>query len=133
MYLFDTDVLSNIVKKKPSEHLLKSLAGVPQEMQFTTAITVGEMVYGAFKSPKPEFFLNKLKEAVLPHVRVLPFDADSAHVYGQLRAELEKRGRSVSEPDLRIASIAIRHDLTLITGNIRHFQGIPSLRIENWL
>ena len=46
--------------------------------------------------------------------------------------ELEKRGIGCSEPDLRIAAVAIQHSLILITGNIRHFENIPGLRVEDW-
>lgn len=64
---------------------------------------------------------------------ILPFDAGSAVVFGERKAALEKKGTPRSEPDLRIAAIALQHNLTLIPGNIRHFAGIPRLRIENGL
>ena len=50
MYLFDTDVLSNVVKTKPSPSLLEKLSKLPSDMQFTTAISVGEIYYGALRS-----------------------------------------------------------------------------------
>ena len=53
--------------------------------------------------------------------------------YGQLRAELERAGRRVAEPDLRIAAIALARDATLVTANVRRFARIPDLRVENWL
>jgi tRNA(fMet)-specific endonuclease VapC len=46
---------------------------------------------------------------------------------------LEKNGVGCSEPDLRIAAIAIQHKLTLITGNTKHFVNIPGLKLDNWL
>ena len=52
---------------------------------------------------------------------------------GRLRAELEQAGESISLADLQIASIAIVNDLTLITGNTKHFQRINNLDMENWL
>ena len=131
--VFDTDTLSNLVKKKPSDLLLRYLARVPRDRQFTTAITAGEMIYGAYRSQRSEFFMSKIETLLLPNVTILPFDEGSAKVYGKTRAELEKQGRSVSEPDLRIASIAIQHGFTLVTGNLKHFQGIPMLMVENWL
>lgn len=133
MYIFDTDILSNIVKKNPSKNLVEKLAAIPFEQQFTTAITTGEMVYGACKSNRPEFFLGKLRSVILPNIRVLPFDENSAQVYGELRSILERGGITVSEPDLRIASISLQHRFTLVTGNIKHFSVIAKLKIENWL
>ena len=133
MYIFDTDILSNIVKKRPSQRLLQALQAVPHGRQFTTVITVGEMVYGACKSGRREFFLSRMESVILPNVRALSFDESSARIYGELRALLEKQGRIVSEPDLRIAAIAIQHGFTLVTGNAAHFAHIPKLNIENWL
>jgi predicted nucleic acid-binding protein len=133
MYIFDTDSLSNIVKSRPSPRLLENLKGLPSEFQYTTSINVAEIYYGAYRSPKKEKILSAFQEAVFPNVTVLPFDGDSAQVYGQLKAKLEKKGITKSEPDLRIASIALQHRFTLVSGNVRHFQDIPRLKIENWL
>ncbi len=133
MYLFDTDTLSEVLKRAPSPRLLTRLAAVPAEEQFTSAITVGEMVYGAHRSPKRDHLLRQLDERVWSQVRILPFDRVAAEKYGALRARLEEAGTTVAEPDLRIASIALTHDLTVVTGNTRHFQRIPELRVENWM
>ncbi|HEV8353377.1 MAG TPA: type II toxin-antitoxin system VapC family toxin [bacterium] len=133
MYLFDTDTLSEVLKRAPSPRLLARLAAVPAEEQFTSAITVGEMVYGAYRSQRRDHLLRQLGERVWSQVRVLPFDRAAAERYGALRARLEETGTTVAEPDLRIASIALTHDLTVVTGNTRHFQRIPELRVENWM
>ncbi|MBI4331686.1 MAG: type II toxin-antitoxin system VapC family toxin [Chloroflexi bacterium] len=133
MYLFDTNVLSEILKRTPSPLLVARLAGVPPEQQFTTAITVGEMVYGAHRSDRPAHFLRQLEERVWPNVNVLPFGRSAAVAYGQLRARLERNGTPLAEPDLRIAAIALAHDFTLVTGNIRHFARVPGLRVEDWM
>jgi hypothetical protein len=68
-YLFDTDTLSNPQKKRPSVALLRRLASVPAEEQFTTTITVGEMVYGAHRSTRTQHFLEQLDTMVWPKVR----------------------------------------------------------------
>lgn len=133
MYLLDTDTISNCLKKNPSPALLRRLAEIPGDQQYTSAITVGELVYGAYRSDRPEYFLRQLEERVWPNVQVLPFDEASARTYGKVRADLEKKGRPVSEPDLRIGAIALTHDLTVVTANSRHFSLVPGLRIENWL
>jgi tRNA(fMet)-specific endonuclease VapC len=64
---------------------------------------------------------------------VLPFDERAAEVYGPLRARLEAEGRRLDEPDMRIASIALSRELTFVTGNVRHFDRVPDLTVENWL
>ncbi|MDO8749656.1 MAG: type II toxin-antitoxin system VapC family toxin [Dehalococcoidia bacterium] len=133
MYLFDTDVLSHVLKSSPLPSLIARLAAVPPEQQFTSAITVGEMVYGAWHSPRREHFLRQLEERVWPNVRVLSFNRSAGETYGRLRAELERAGTPLAEPDLRIAAIALTNDLTVVTGNVRHFARVPGLRVENWL
>jgi tRNA(fMet)-specific endonuclease VapC len=133
MYLFDTDTLSEILRRAPSPRLLARLASVPPEQQFTSAITMGEMVYGAYRSAKREYLLQQLQERVWPHVRILAFDRRAAETYGPLRAQLERAGTPLSEPDMRIAAIALTHDLTVVTGNTRHFRQVGGLRVEDWM
>jgi len=133
MYLFDTDILSNIVKKRPSRRLVQKLTHLARAVQFTTAINVGEIYFGANRSSKKNKILKAFKKTVFPNLTILPFDSESGKVFGLLKAELQKSGIGCSEPDLRIAAIAIQHHLTLVTGNIKHFRPIPGLKIENWM
>jgi len=133
MYLFDTDVLSNIVKTAPSSGLLEKLRKTPQDLQFTTAINIGEIYYGASRSSYRERIIEAFEEKVFPQLKILAFDEESAKIFGALKARLEKKGLSASEPDLRIASIALQHKLSLITGNEKHYKNIPRLVVENWL
>jgi len=91
------------------------------------------MIYGAYKSNRTQYFLNKLDQLLLPKLIVLPFDESAAREYGRLRATLEKAGTPIAEPDLRIASICLTRNLTLITGNLNHFSKMPGLRVENWM
>jgi tRNA(fMet)-specific endonuclease VapC len=132
-YLFDTDIVSNPLKKAPSVQLLRKLAVVPAEEQFTSTITVGEMTYGAQRSDKAAEYLARFANEVWPNLQILPFDFDAAEVYGKLRADLEKQGTPLAEPDVRIAAIALSRGLVLVTGNARHFSRIEALTVENWL
>lgn len=133
MYLFDTDCLSNILKKAPSPLLIKKLESLPKGLQFTSSINVSEIYFGAYRSRNQEKILKAYEDKVFPNVNILPFDTDSGKIYGRLKALLEKRGFSKSEPDLRIAAIAIQHNMILVTGNKKHFMNIPGLNIEDWI
>ncbi len=133
MFLFDTDIITNILKKHPSPCLLQRLAGVPMHEQFISTITVSEIVYGAAKSDRPEYHLSNLENILLPSVNVVGFDSKAAYVCGQLRAELEKKGMPLDLADLAIAAISIAGEFILVTGNTKHFQRIDTLRVENWL
>ncbi len=133
MFLFDTDIITNVFKKRPSKTLLKRLSTVPKHDQYISTITISEIVYGAAKSNRPEYHLNNLETILLPSVNVVGFDSKSAYVCGQLRAEFEKKGLPLDLADLEIAAIAIAGKFILVTGNTRHFERIPELRLENWI
>ena len=134
MYLLDTDILSNLLKRTPSTALIARLASVPAERQFTSSITLGELFYGAHRlGPHASVLLERLDRTLLPNLPALPFDEAAARCYGETRAELERLGTPLGDADLRIGSIALARGLTVVTGNLRHFQRIPGLSVENWL
>lgn len=133
MYLFDTDVITNIFKPRPSELLLGKLGRLAQRDQYISTISVLEIVYGAEKSDRTEYHLKNLKEILLPSVNIAVFDTKAAFVCGRLRANLERQGRTLSLADMEIAAIAMANDFTLITGNTKHFERIKGLKLENWL
>jgi tRNA(fMet)-specific endonuclease VapC len=133
MYLFDTDVMSRAVKAAPPKTLIERLSRIPRALQFTTSINAAEIYYGACRTGRRDELIRAFEELVLSRLTVLPFDLESARVFGRLKASFEKRGLPRSEPDLRIAAIALQHGLTIVTGNVRHFSDIPGLAVENWL
>ena len=132
MYCFDTDTLSAVIRRDPPLSLIRRLARTPPEEQFTTAVTLGELLYGAAKRGSATL-TQKVRELVIGALPVLPFDERAAEAYGPLRARLESDGRRLDEPDLRIASIALSRGLVVVTGNVRHFSRVPDLKVENWL
>ncbi len=132
VYCFDTDVLSAVIRRDPPLHLIRRLARTPAAEQCTTAITLGELVYGVEKRGSPAL-AARVQELIASAGVILAFDQHAGRRYGELRAELERAGRRVAEPDLRIAAIALTRDATLVTGNVKHFARILGLRVENWL
>ena len=64
---------------------------------------------------------------------MIPFDGAAAAVYGQLRAALEDDGITVADLDLQIGATALTHGLTLVTGNLRHYQRMPGLVLQRVL
>jgi tRNA(fMet)-specific endonuclease VapC len=132
MYCFDTDTLSAVIRRDPPLHLVRRLAQVPPTEQATTTINLGELLYGATKRGS-ERLTRQVREVVSTATSIIPFDEEAAEVYGPLRARLESEGRRLDEPDLRIASIALSRELTVVTGNVRHFGRVPDLAVENWL
>ena len=86
-YGFDTDVLSAVVRPAPPLVLIRWLAVVPAAIQFTTAITLGELMYGALGRKAPNL-MKKVRELVEQPVKVLPIDEGAAELYAHLRTEL---------------------------------------------
>jgi len=132
MYLFDTDILSALMGSRAPSHLVRRVARIPAEGQFTTSITLGELLYGAYRRGRSDL-VEKIRQVMPQAQRILSFEAKSADLYASIRADLEKQGKRLDEPDLRIASIALSRNLTLVSGNVRHFKRVPELTVENWL
>ncbi len=132
-YLFDTDAISELLRPRPLQLYLDWIRTIPKDSQFTSAVTVGELFKGAYRSAAKERHLTNIEERVLPAVTILPFDLATARVFGQIRADLERGGNILPDADLQIAATAVYHDLELVTGNLRHFTRIPNLRLNHIL
>jgi len=132
MIVFDTDVLSFLMRAAPPVDLVRRVNEIPADAQATTAVNVGELVFGACRCERREALLAGL-ELLFANVAILPFDRAAAERYGQVRADLERQRLTVAEPDLRIAAICLAHDAELATGNLRHFERVPGLRVNDWL
>lgn len=128
--LFDTDAISELLRPRPAPTYLEWLSGISREDQFTSAVVIGELYRGAFRSPARKRHLGNIRQRVLPAVTVLPYDVAVAEVYGLLSAELEDTGTPLADADLQIAATAVYHNLELVSGNLRHFARIPELRLN---
>jgi tRNA(fMet)-specific endonuclease VapC len=131
MIVLDTDVISNLMRPQPSPALVARLAEVPAHEQSTTAITIGELAYGAERVARAELYQRAMR--LLSKARVLAFDQAAAERYGHIRCELERDGARLADPDLRIAATVLAHEATLVTGNTRHFARVPGLIVQDWL
>jgi tRNA(fMet)-specific endonuclease VapC len=129
---FDTDVMSAFVRRNGGPASLARRVGVlDASEQSTTAITVGELLFGARR--RGNRHLEGVLERLIGDLHVHSFDEAAARTYASLRADLESRGQPLADADLRIAAICVSLDLTLVTGNTQHFERVPALRVENWL
>lgn len=102
----------------------------PEELS-VAVMTVAELWFGALKSADPARG-RAVTDAFLEPFEWLPFDETAADHYASARLHLERRGQPIGERDLIIAATALAHDLTVVTGNVREFQRVPGLRLENW-
>lgn len=132
-FLFDTDAISELLRPRPAIAYVKWIMKVPREEQFTSAVVIGELYKGAYRSQHRERHLTNIKQRVLPAVSVLPYDTSIAKVFGKIRAHLEEMGTILPDADIQIAATAITHNLELITGNLHYFSRITDLKVNNIL
>lgn len=132
LYVLDTDIVSLIMKGRLPGAARARLDVLPSSRVAITSVTLGELYYGALRSLAPQKWMDATRR-VVGHLDCLGFDAEAALRYGEMRAGLDGRGLSLADADLRIASICLARDLTLISGNEKHFARVPGLRYENWL
>lgn len=129
--MLDTNIVIYTIKRRPASVLERFQAHDPDEF-CVSAITLAEMQYGVSKSSNPA--RNELAlAAFLSGIEVLPFDDRAAAEYGDIRAGLERRGTPIGPNDMLIAAHARALGLTVVTNNIREFERVPDLRLENWV
>jgi tRNA(fMet)-specific endonuclease VapC len=132
-FLFDTDAISELLRPRPAKSYIDWLLKVPREEQFTSAVVIGELYKGAYRSQTRDRHLTNIENRILPAVTVLPYDTAVAKVFGKIRAHLEESGTILPDADLQIAATALGHDLELVTGNLRHFMRISGLKLNTIL
>lgn len=132
-FLFDTDAISELLRPRPARAYVKWIMKVAREEQFTSAVVIGELYKGAYRTQDRERHLTNIEQRVLPAVTVLHYDISIAKVFGKIRAHLEEIGTILPDADIQIAATAIGHNLELITGNLRHFNRISDLKLNNIL
>ena len=133
--LLDTDILSEVLKAK-NDVVVRNASAYQQEFGIftTSAITITEMVKGFQKKGRDDLILPLTSK--LARHEVLPLDREAAILAGRIYGELEKSGQPIGRADPLIAGIALYHGLTLVTGNLDHFQRITELgfplSVHNW-
>ena len=132
-YLFDTDAISELLKNSPLPAYVKWLTTLPREEQYTSAVVVGELYKGAYRSKARQHHLANIESRILPAVTALPYDVATAKVFGRIRAHLEEVGTILPDADLQIAATSIYHGLELVSGNLRHFSRIPGIMLNSIL
>lgn len=130
-FLLDTNILSDFIRH-PGGLVASRLDTLGSDEEVCTSIVVAaELRYGAIK--KKSSSLAARIEEVLNVIDLLPLTSDADRHYGLLRTELETRGTLIGANDMFIAAHALATDCILVTDNIREFQRVRGLKIQNWL
>jgi len=131
MYLLDTNICIYIINQHP-RHVVEHVKKLQPHQIKLSAISIAELEYGASKSKNREMNRNALIHFASAF-DIVAFNDDDAEVFGLIRAGLEKRGKIIGPYDLQIAAQAISRNLTLVTNNIKEFERVENLRLENWI
>ncbi len=129
-YLLDSNILIFVIKDRdcPASKRLSAMDVVDVVI---CSVVEGELYHGAEKYGNPGKRRSVLKELLGPYAS-LPFNSACVPRYAAIRDYLERRGKVIGGNDLIIASIALTHDLTLVTNNSDEFNRVPGLRVEDW-
>lgn len=128
-YLLDTNICIDVIKRRPQE-LLETSNGHAGQMAIS-AITFSELLHGVEKSAAPSRNLAAVEDFT-SRLELLPYGPRAALHYGQIRASLERCGTPIGVNDLHIAAHARSEGLTLVSNNLREFQRVEGLLLENW-
>jgi tRNA(fMet)-specific endonuclease VapC len=132
MYLLDTNILSEIIRTRPAPNVANRFEAASAEQLFTSVICLEEIRFGALIGPPGNRLWERAEAKGLSRVLLLPVDRMVALLAANLRADWKLRGTPVGYRDGLIAATAKAHDLVLVTRNVRHFDHVTGLKIENW-
>lgn len=128
-YLLDTNIVIYVIKRRPLA-VLDDFNRHHGHMAIS-AITLAELIHGAEKSSDVTRNIRVVEDFV-SRLSVMPYDEQAAWHYGSIRATLEKRGTPIGVNDLHIAAQERSQGLVLVTNNLREFERVPGLLLENW-
>jgi len=128
-YMLDTNIVIYTIKNRPEK--VRSLFNQHEGQMSISSVTWGELIYGAERSSQPERNLADI-EGMGARLEIASFDAHAATHFGQVRAELYRTGQPIGPYDMMIAGHARALGLILVTNNMKEFERVPGLRLENW-
>jgi len=129
-YLLDTNIAIYVIKRRPMVVLERFNRHAGQLCLST--ISQAELIHGAEKSSMPERNF-KVLEDFCSRLTLLDYGQKAAAQYGDIRADLERKGTPIGVNDLHIAGQARSEGLTLVTNNLKEFERVEGLRLENWV
>ena len=130
MTLLDTNICIYIINAKPAAVLRRFQQYRMGEIGLCSVVAA-ELAFGVAKSGSARN--RQALEMFLAPLAILPFDDPAFWAYGDLRAELERRGSPIGSLDTMIAAHALSQKAPLVTNNTREFSIVPELRLENWV
>ena len=129
-YMLDTNIAIYVIKRRPPEVLATFNQHAGQLC--ISSITLAELIHGVEKSAKPDHNLRQVEDFI-SRLTVLVYGIKASAHYGNIRAVLERKGTIIGVNDLHIAGHARSEGVTLVTNNMKEFERVEGLRLENWI
>ncbi|WP_448218753.1 type II toxin-antitoxin system tRNA(fMet)-specific endonuclease VapC [Endozoicomonas sp. 2B-B] len=129
-FLLDTDISIYVIKRRPAE--LQSVFNAYDGQIAISSITLSELLHGVEKSANPKRNRDNV-ESFVSRLEVLEYTPKASAHYGDIRANLEREGLVIGVNDMHIAAHARSEGLIAVTNNVREFERVEGLRVENWL
>ncbi|NIM11080.1 MAG: PIN domain-containing protein [Candidatus Aminicenantes bacterium] len=130
-YLWDTDICVHFLNG--DKKILQKTKKVGAENICTTVINIYELMFGAYNSTRVKSNLERVKKLQARLTILDSFDDSVGNFFAKTKAQLRKKGITISDFDLLIASFASVNDFRIVTNNTKHFNHISGLKVENWL
>ncbi len=128
--MLDTCTVAYVINHKPQS--ARAQFNAAEGLMCMSAVTLGELVYGAENSQKKAHNLANI-EGLCGLLEILPFDDNAAFHFGQIRYDLKTKGQTIGAYDTMIAGHARSRGLILVTNNTKEFARVDGLRLENWV
>jgi tRNA(fMet)-specific endonuclease VapC len=127
--MLDTNIVIYVIKRRPIE--LLAVFNRHAGQMCISSITLAELLHGVEKSAMPDHNLRQVEDFIT-RLEVLEYGGKAAAHYGEIRADLERKGTPIGVNDLHIAGHARSEGLTLVSNNLREFKRVDALRLVNW-
>lgn len=128
--MLDTNIVIYVIKRRPLEVLdtFNQHAG----QMCISSITLSELLHGVEKSTQPDHNLRQV-ESFVSRLEVLDYTRKASAHYGDIRSNLEKKGKTIGVNDIHIAGHARSEGLILVSNNLKEFEPVEALRLDNWV
>jgi len=132
LFMLDTDTCIFLMRGE-SPALAAKVQSVPLQQQVMSAVTFAELTYGVQVSAAAKRKQNQsVLDSLVLHLAVLDWPQDAAKHYAEIRADLKKRGAQLGAADLMIAAHARAMGAIVVTNNVKDFERVKGLKVENW-
>jgi tRNA(fMet)-specific endonuclease VapC len=130
-YFLDSDICIFALRNASTALIARLKQQSPDNIKIPSVVEA-ELLYGARKSAQAQHALDKTTRLLAPYQKI-PFDSSCTPHYAKIRADLEAEGKVIGGNDLLIAAIVLTHNGVLVTNNVKEFQRIANLSVENWI